>query len=148
PREEGYALAMRASQAILDPDAVKRGEAENYLRDAYTNRWRPQQQTNGNYLNNQIEGGVVTATNGNAVITGTSIPQTFCTDNTVYTEAGTGSVTTNAVIMVGSGTSWSGSAGKTVEIYGTRGGQYYIFQSRIASAPTNASLILAYPYDG
>jgi len=150
PREDGYQFSWRALQAIFEPDPTERAEALTYLRDAYVNRWQPQQRANGNYWSNYFEnnfgGGSFTATNGSAIVTGSGIPAAKCYPGSISSDTATASATNGSTSVTG-GSGWTGLAGKVAEIYGQRDGSYYIFFSPVASS-TSTTITLVHPYDG
>ncbi|MCZ2156784.1 MAG: hypothetical protein LC114_23300, partial [Bryobacterales bacterium] len=155
PRETGYCLAFTALKAKLDPDEAARTTSLNTLVTGYTNRWGAQQRANGNYVNGAIEGDwnrVHQVSQGSAMVTrhsGDPYPADYC--GTVYTEAGTISVSdVDRVSVTGSGTNFTGSAGKVIYLTGTLHGKPWSMAATISGspAPTSTSLTLNQPWRG
>lgn len=155
-RESGYCLGFTALKAKYDPDSTERTESLDRLVNGYTNRWGPQQTAAGAYREGgSVEGDmsrVHQVANGSATVTrysGSAYPSDYC--GTVYTEAGTLTVNnTDRVSVTGTGTSFTGSAGKIIYLTGTLDSAPWSMISVISGSPTPTSttMTLQYPWRG
>ncbi|MCC6264693.1 MAG: hypothetical protein IT169_14035 [Bryobacterales bacterium] len=155
-RETAYCLGFTALKAKYDPDSAERTESLDRLVTGYTNRWGPQQTAEGRYPEGySIEGDmsrVHQVTNGSATVTrysGSAYPSDYC--GTMLTESGTLTVNnTDRVTVIGSGTNFTGSAGKIIYLTGTLSGQPWSMVSVILAspAPTATTMTLQYPWRG
>jgi hypothetical protein len=153
-RESAYCLAFIALDGLLDPDSTTRTASRDVLVTAYADRWGPQQQADGNFISkNAIEGDtsrVHQLSNGSATVTrfsGSAYPSDYC--GTVATEAGTISIdNTDRVTVTGTGTNFTGHAGKVIFIRGTLNSQPWSMAATIASVSSSTAMVLNHPWRG
>jgi hypothetical protein len=152
-RESGYCLQYQALLAQFDPDPNARAAHKAWLVSKlplFSERQRP----NGGFWGADAEdfgSTVATATNGSATVSlhsGTEFAASFCGDPASFQESGTITVTNASTAVSGSGTSFTGAAGKILFIRGTLGGQPYSQFNRVAAVASATSLTLAYPWPG
>jgi hypothetical protein len=176
PRETAYCQLYTAWQALFDPNPAAAATARSNLVDYYNSTWAPlsqggQQQPNGNYINDGIDGdttytfqmtqGSDVATVSPALLNSGSpppaLPQNYC--NTVYasglTSGGTISLAADGVTVTGYNTAdlsvtAPNGAGMYVGLSGTLNGNPWTMISQVASspAPTANTMTLLYPWRG
>jgi K319L-like, PKD domain len=153
-REASYCLAFTGLQGLLDPDPANKAVAQSRLVDSYDWMWGTQQHPNGNYVSTEIEGDfsrTFAVSHGSTVVTrvlGDPIPPDYC--GVPYASGGTISLSTDRVTISGTGTNFTGSAGKVIVLRGKLDGQPWSMIAKIASspAPTVNSLTLVHPWRG
>lgn len=151
-REEAYVLLFTAWQAIFDPDPTQAAAARANLVTYYNGVWGPQQQPNGNYVNDEFEGDAGHAfqmTQGSNLATlvfGTPLPSNYC--GTVVTDIGTISIGSDRVTITGSGTSFQGvTTNHFMMLAGTLNGKPWSMVSQIASV-SGSTIVLVDPWRG
>lgn len=153
-RESAYCLGTQALMALLDPDPEQRATFITNIRNGLGNRWEPRQAPEGNYYDNQsvqLETRSVTVANGSATVTlntGDEFPENYC--GIISTEAGSIAIDSDRVSVTGTGTDFTGTAGKAIYLRGTWKSQPWSQVATVASnpAPTETKLRLVHPWRG
>jgi len=152
-RESAYCLMYMAEQAALDPDSTARATQRQRLVDAidvYENR----QAADGHWSSQNAGMGadqtrVFTVENGNSTVSkysGADIPSDYC--GTGFVTDGSITMSTGSRNIVGTGTNFTGLAGKALFIRGTYNGQPYSQYNEITSVTDSTHALAAYPWPG
>ncbi len=152
-RESAYCLMYMAEHAQLDPDAAQRGIQRQRLIDAisvYENR----QIADGHWINQGADFGsdrsrVFTVANGSTTVnlySGANIPADYC--GTGFYEAGSIAISTGGTAITGTGTDFTGQAGKVLLIRGMYNGQPYSQYNEIASVQSATAATARFPWPG
>ena len=157
-REDGSCLVYRASQALLDPDTANQAIAQTFLVNSYNGKWKPQQQSGGNWLSNDAGGDtsrtlqVLQGSRSVQRTRGAAIPSDYCGENIIRAVGSTVSVGNDRVTITGSGGANFVSAGvapgDVIAITGTLAGQLWTGLSHIASVTGPTTLVLAETWRG
>lgn len=154
-RETGTQCLAIALGANWDPDLTIRATMKAAVKSAYDARFSKLYHQDGAerwYVDMGLEphGTTVYAvTNGSATVTrssGAPIPTTAC--GTISTRAGTIAPTNASTAVVGTGTSFTGKAGKAIIIFGTLSSVYYKQVFTIASVADATHLTLVQKWYG
>ncbi len=152
-RESAYCLMYMAEHAQLDPDAGERAIQRQRLIDAigvYENR----QAADGHWSSQNAGMGadmtrVLTVSSGSPTVNlfgGSAFPADYC--GTGFVTAGSISITTGGTAIVGTGTDFTGLAGKALFIRGTYNGQPYSQYNEIVTVQSATSATARYPWPG
>ncbi len=156
-REMSFCMETLANAALLDPDSDQRAEWRSRLQSVYDAAWGVKQTPWGFYVNEDTgttstsgEGPVYQFSNGSTVVTkisGADISANFCGDPATFYSAGTIVATNGSTAIAGTGTDFTGQAGKRIFIRGTLDGQPYSQLNEVASV-SGSDLTLLYPWAG
>lgn len=153
-RENTYCLGAISWMALYHPEAEEREKWRNRIVFGYENSYGTQQQEHGQYFN-QDSGGDSTrtlrVTQGSATVTlhaGPEFDADYCGDVSSYQESGTVSATKGSAAISGTGTSFTGGAGKRILIRGTREGVPWSQISNVLSVESATALTLKHPWHG
>jgi len=163
-REQAYGMINYAWLGLFDPDPTNKTNALNTVVTG-ANLWLPDQQPNGNFINNEFEGDTGHAfqvTQGSDVATvvfGGTVNSNYC--GGISTNTGTIALGVDRNSLVGTGTNFVGTAGQYIMLSGTLNGQPWSMDTIIcpqggaattacasAPAPTSTTLYMADPWRG
>ncbi len=154
-REQGSCLQYLAMDALLDPDATRKSNAQTALVSAYTNMWQPQQTAAGAYGvgNPYSVFQIWQVTPGSATVTlhsGSAPDANYCGEQNTVTVAGTLSIASDRITVTGSGgANFSNIVpGYVIHITGTSSGQPWSMDANVATVPNTTTLTLANPWRG